>query len=99
MRTILPRQSLAGILAAAVLAFQCADAPGQFIGGPGTPAPIRPEGGITHGPILGRPGATEMGIWARTEKPGQFYVRYATGNEGDMVSDKVVTGLETDNTG
>ena len=30
----------------------------------------------THGPILGRPGAHQMGIWMRTSEPGQFRVMY-----------------------
>ena len=34
--------------------------------------------GITHGPILGRPGAHEMGVWIRTAQPSEFYVRYGT---------------------
>jgi alkaline phosphatase D len=32
---------------------------------------------ITHGPILGRPGATEMSVWARTRRPGTIRVEYA----------------------
>jgi phosphodiesterase/alkaline phosphatase D-like protein len=55
---------------------------------------------ITHGPILGRPGAHEMGIWVRTSAPGQLRVRY--GPEPDRlesVSDPFATVLEKDNTG
>ena len=26
---------------------------------------------ITHGPILGRLGSTEIGVWARTKRPGE----------------------------
>ncbi len=33
---------------------------------------------ITHGPILGRLGSTEIGVWARTKRPGEFSVRYGT---------------------
>jgi arylsulfatase A-like enzyme len=54
---------------------------------------------ITHGPILGRPGAHEMGIWVRTSRPCEFavhlgelpdgFTRYATGR----------TQLDSDNTG
>jgi hypothetical protein len=31
---------------------------------------------ITHGPILGRPGAHEMGVWARTSQPAKIEVQY-----------------------
>ena len=42
---------------------------------------------ITHGPILGRPGATEMRVWARTDRPGAFRVRFgATAGELDRTS-------------
>ena len=34
--------------------------------------------GITHGPMVGRPGATQMAVWARTERPAAFRVRYGT---------------------
>src|SRR5262245_61942382 len=51
---------------------------------------------VTHGPILGRPGAHEMGIWARTSEPGSFRVRY--GEKLEFVSAPVTTELEHDNT-
>ena len=55
---------------------------------------------ITHGPILGRLGAHEIGIWARTHRPGTFRVRYGLGPDRmDMLSDAVTTLIEKDNTG
>ncbi len=53
---------------------------------------------ISHGPMLGAPGATQMGVWARTTEPGQFRVRYGTHPEVlDQVSETVETSLEHDN--
>ena len=55
---------------------------------------------ITHGPILGRPGATEMGVWARTDRPGEFRVRFgAIAGELDGTSSPVSTTVDHDNTG
>ena len=55
---------------------------------------------ITHGPILGRPGATEMGVWARTDRFGTFRVRYGTSeDELTQTSALVTTTLDRDNTG
>jgi phosphodiesterase/alkaline phosphatase D-like protein len=55
---------------------------------------------ITHGPVLGRPGSRSMGIWARTNVPGSFRVRYGLESDKlDMVSDPAITTLEKDNTG
>jgi len=55
---------------------------------------------ITHGPVLGRPGATSMGIWARTSVAGSFQVRYGIDPEKlDMISDPVLTSSRKDNTG
>ena len=53
---------------------------------------------ITHGPILGRLGAHEIGIWARTERSGVFRVRYGL-RQGhlDMMSGPVTTLVEHDN--
>ena len=53
---------------------------------------------ITHGPILGRLGATEIGIWARTKQEGEFRVRYGTAR-GDLnqLSDAVRTTIDHDN--
>ncbi len=31
---------------------------------------------MTHGPLLGRPAARSMGVWARTSRPTSFEVRY-----------------------
>ena len=53
---------------------------------------------ITHGPILGRLGADQIGIWARTSVPGEFQVRYGTSpDELDMLSESVQTSYEHDN--
>ena len=53
---------------------------------------------VTHGPILGRPGAHEMGVWARTNRPGSFRVRYGTSpTRLDGLSDSVATSVEHDN--
>jgi phosphodiesterase/alkaline phosphatase D-like protein len=55
---------------------------------------------ITHGPILGRPGATTMGVWARTSAPGRFAVAYwAEGEPPYQLSAPVVTTLASDDTG
>ena len=63
----------------------------------GTPAAAQQ---ITHGPILGRPGATEVGVWARTDRSGAFQVRYGTSEDAlDQVTPPIATALERDNTG
>lgn len=55
---------------------------------------------ITHGPMLGRLGATEVGVWARTSVPGSFRVRYGTDpHKLDRISEPAMTRLERDNTG
>ncbi len=55
---------------------------------------------ITHGPILGRLGAHEIGIWARTQSSGVFRVRYGLRpGHLDMMSGPVTTQVEHDNTG
>jgi len=55
---------------------------------------------ITHGPILGRPGVTSMGVWARTAEPGSFIVRYGLKADAlDQSSSPVLTRLDHDNTG
>jgi phosphodiesterase/alkaline phosphatase D-like protein len=59
----------------------------------------RPNG-ITHGPILGRLGAHEIGIWARTQRSGVFRVRYGLRPKHlNMMSGPVTTRIERDNTG
>ncbi len=68
------------------------------------PQPSAPEGvaagGFTHGPILGRLGAHEIGVWARTARPAEFRVRYGAAPEQlDNLSEPVRTALEHDNTG
>jgi phosphodiesterase/alkaline phosphatase D-like protein len=55
---------------------------------------------ITHGPMLGRVGAHEIGVWARTFKEGTFWVRYGTDPKNlDQLSDSVTTTVAHDNTG
>ncbi len=55
---------------------------------------------ITHGPILGRPGSTQMGVWARTSKPGKFRVIYdQRPDDLKLSSPSVETTLARDNTG
>ncbi len=55
--------------------------------------------GITHGPMLGRPGPNSMGIWARTAKTSSFQVRYGESSENlDQISEAMATRLEKDNT-
>jgi alkaline phosphatase D len=60
------------------------------------PATVR----VTHGPILGRPGATSVGVWARTSRPATLRVHYGTA--ADRLTQKsppFKTRLEKDNTG
>src|SRR5262245_13767622 len=58
------------------------------------------SGGITHGPILGRLGAHEVGVWARTSRTGFFRVRYRIDPERmEALSPPARTQLATDNTG
>jgi phosphodiesterase/alkaline phosphatase D-like protein len=55
---------------------------------------------VTHGPMLGRPGATSVGVWARTDRPGGFRVYYGLQPDRlDQVSPPAATALERDNTG
>ena len=55
---------------------------------------------ISHGPTLGRLGAHEIGVWARTFRPGTFWVRYGVNPDNlDKLSDPVTTTIEHDNTG
>ena len=56
--------------------------------------------GITHGPILGRADAHQMGVWARTAREGSFVVRYGTSaDQLSSHSEPIETRLENDNTG
>lgn len=55
---------------------------------------------ITHGPILGRLGAHEVGVWARTSRPASFRVRYGLEpGKLDRVSEPAETRLGRDCTG
>ena len=62
----------------------------------GEPTSIR----VTHGPILGRPTATSMTLWARTNDAGPVTVFYGK-EEGnlDQVAPPLETSIDRDNTG
>ncbi len=66
---------------------------------PGAPSALT-DFKVTHGPILGRPGAHSMSIWFRTNIPGEVTVKYGQALLiQDQVSAPVTTQLEHDNTG
>lgn len=54
---------------------------------------------ITHGPMLGRPGARHMGIWVRTAQPGPFAVLYGKHPTDYQLLAEGITKREADNTG
>jgi len=55
---------------------------------------------ITHGPLLGRPSAHGMSVWARTSRPAKIQVRYGLSPDKlDKVSSSVQTTLLHDLTG
>ena len=55
---------------------------------------------VTHGPILGRLGSSEIGVWVRTSRPGTFRVRYGLDPQRlDGVSAPGTTEIDHDNTG
>jgi alkaline phosphatase D len=55
---------------------------------------------LSHGPMVGRPGAHTMSVWARTSEPGRFVVHYGTNlDKLDQVSAEVRTDPEHDCTG
>jgi len=61
---------------------------------------IQAETAITHGPMLGRPGADSMGVWIRTSEPGAFTVQTSTiPGKWNGPSAKGMTSLESDCTG
>lgn len=58
--------------------------------------PIR----LTHGPMLGRPTAHSMAVWARTSDAGEFTVHYGPSPDRmDLVSRPATTTVGHDNTG
>jgi len=60
------------------------------------PAPVT----VTHGPMLGRLGPSEIGVWVRTSRPGSFRVRYGLDPAHlDVLSAPGTTAIEHDNTG
>jgi alkaline phosphatase D len=53
---------------------------------------------ITHGPILGHVTAREIHVWARTDRPGSFRIRYGIDPARlDQLTPAVPTALERDN--
>lgn len=55
---------------------------------------------VSHGPMLGRPGATQMAVWARTARPGSFTVRYGLApDQLTQVSGVATTTIDRDCTG
>lgn len=55
---------------------------------------------MTHGPMLGRPTAESMVVWARTSEPTAFEVRYGTDrNQLGQVATSAVTSFSHDCTG
>jgi phosphodiesterase/alkaline phosphatase D-like protein len=55
---------------------------------------------VTHGPILGRVTAHEIGIWARTWRAAPFRVRYGLlPDQLDLLSEPVTTMVGHDNSG
>ena len=64
------------------------------------PPDTAPSLQITHGPILGRLGPNEIGVWVRTSRPGTFRVRLGLqADRLDQLSGPAATRLEHDNTG
>jgi phosphodiesterase/alkaline phosphatase D-like protein len=64
-------------------------------------AELRPEVAVyvSHGPVLGRLGTDNVGVWARTTQPAAFHIRYGTNERAlDSRSATVETVLEHDNT-
>lgn len=55
---------------------------------------------ITHGPILGKPSARSISIWARTHRPGTIRVEAkAVDSSGVILFAEAETRLDKDNTG
>ena len=55
---------------------------------------------LTHGPMLGNPNSNSVVVWGRTNKEGEFWVKYGTSRDNlDKVSAKAQTHIEDDNTG
>lgn len=53
---------------------------------------------ITHGPFLGHVTSTEVHIWGRTARPGEFRIRYGVeAGKLDQLSDPIRTSLDHDN--
>ncbi|MCB1237140.1 MAG: alkaline phosphatase D family protein [Verrucomicrobiae bacterium] len=55
---------------------------------------------ITHGPMLGEVTDSTVKVWARSQRPGEYAVRYGTDPASlDQVSAPLKTTIEHDNTG
>jgi alkaline phosphatase D len=54
---------------------------------------------ITHGPVLGRLSHDGIGIWVRTNKPGEFQVQVTPAGGGATVNARGTTQLEHDISG
>lgn len=55
---------------------------------------------VTHGPLLGKPEAHRMRVWARTERAGSFVVKYGTSEAVlDQTSATATTIADHDYTG
>lgn len=53
---------------------------------------------ITHGPFLGHSGPNFCWIWGRTERAGQFRIRYGTNkNNLDQTTPPIATSIDHDN--
>ena len=79
---------LSAIIVSMVLAFM----PGQ--------ARASEDNYVTHGPMLGRVGATEISVWARTFRAGTLRVRFGLSPDRlDAVSSPVMTLAGRDNSG
>ncbi|MEK6237316.1 MAG: hypothetical protein N2C14_21605, partial [Planctomycetales bacterium] len=64
------------------------------------PAAAQETTKISHGPMLGRLTESSVRVWARTNRSGEFRVRYGTApDQLNQVSKPVVTELADDNTG
>ena len=105
--TFAHRRSAGRLVAAGLLACAAVAAPARAQDTADYPSTLlvdRPKSAsntfISHGPILGRAGATHMGVWARTSRPAEFRVFYGTRPDRlDQVSQPVATTPDRDNTG
>jgi len=84
-------KKLSPIIVALLVSFACGSAPRES-------APSA-SSGFTHGPTLGRLSADGVGVWARTNRPAKFQVRYGTTKDQlTSTSDAAETTVDHDNT-